>query len=69
MRARSATSWLVDWRYSSVRGSMTMMPALKLVKPTRPPSSTTSFSGTRPQRRTVLGDAADGVLDEVRRDA
>ena len=56
MRARSATSWVVDVRYSSVRGSTTMMPALKLVKPTRPPSSTTSFSGARPQSRTLLGE-------------
>ena len=31
-------------------------PALKLVKPTRPPSSMMSSSGTRPQSRTLLGD-------------
>ncbi len=55
MRARSATSCRVDSRYSSVRGSWTMMPALKLVKPTRPLSSTTSLAGARPQRRTLPG--------------
>jgi len=57
MRARSATSWVVDLRYSPVRGSITMMPALKLVNPTRPPSRTMSFSGTRPARRTLAGAA------------
>ena len=52
---QSATSCLRLSCSSPVYGSTTWMPSPKLVKPTRPSSSTTSLAGSRPHMTTVEG--------------
>ena len=65
----SATSAMVESRYSPVSRVDDLMPSLKLVKATRPGSRTMSFLGSRPQSTNLLRRRADGVFDHVRRDA
>ena len=55
IREQSATSCLRLSCSSPVYGSTTWMPSPKLVKPTRPSSSTTSLAGSRPHMTTVEG--------------
>ena len=57
-RAISPRSFFVEARSSPVRGSMTLMPSPKLLKPTRPGSRQMSFLGSRPQSTTLGGALA-----------
>ena len=64
-----ATSCLVGTRSSPVYGSTICTPSPKLVKPTRPASSTTSFLRVAPGQDELARGRAHRLLDDVAGDA